>query len=60
MERLPTPEAAQVFESLGTPVCAVKAQIHAGGRGKGYRGVGATCVELAKSADDASELQRVF
>ena len=29
-------DAADAFESLGTPVCAVKAQIHAGGRGKGH------------------------
>ena len=31
-----SPEAARVaFDELGTPVAAVKAQIHAGGRGKG-------------------------
>ncbi len=31
-----TPEQAeQAFEQLGTPVCVVKSQIHAGGRGKG-------------------------
>ena len=28
-------EAAAAFTALGTPICAVKAQIHAGGRGKG-------------------------
>ena len=29
-----TPEEASLaFQSIGTPVCAVKAQIHAGGRG---------------------------
>ena len=28
-------EAARAFEELGTPVAVVKAQIHAGGRGKG-------------------------
>ncbi|MEM1228702.1 MAG: ADP-forming succinate--CoA ligase subunit beta [Planctomycetota bacterium] len=28
-------DAAAAFEKLGTPVCVVKAQIHAGGRGKG-------------------------
>ena len=28
-------EAAAAFTELGTPVCVVKAQIHAGGRGKG-------------------------
>jgi succinyl-CoA synthetase beta subunit len=28
-------EAAQVADDLATEVCVVKAQIHAGGRGKG-------------------------
>ncbi|HEY3319059.1 MAG TPA: ADP-forming succinate--CoA ligase subunit beta [Planctomycetota bacterium] len=28
-------EAVSAFESLGTPMCVVKSQIHAGGRGKG-------------------------
>ncbi|MFM8413558.1 MAG: ATP-grasp domain-containing protein, partial [Planctomycetota bacterium] len=28
-------EAAAAYTALGTPICAVKAQIHAGGRGKG-------------------------
>ncbi|HBP81521.1 MAG TPA: succinate--CoA ligase subunit beta, partial [Planctomycetaceae bacterium] len=50
-------EAADAFESLGTPVCAVKAQIHAGGRGKGHvEGSEQRGVELAKSADDASRI----
>ncbi|RJP74911.1 MAG: ADP-forming succinate--CoA ligase subunit beta [Candidatus Zixiibacteriota bacterium] len=30
-----TEEAVQVYRQLGTGVCAVKSQIHAGGRGKG-------------------------
>jgi succinyl-CoA synthetase beta subunit len=43
-------EAAAAFTALGTPVCAVKAQIHAGGRGKGrVPGSGQHGVELAKS-----------
>jgi len=40
-------EAAQAFTALGTPVCVVKAQIHAGGRGK------AGGVKVVKSADEA-------
>ena len=50
-----TPEEASLaFQSLETPVCAVKAQIHAGGRGKGsVKGSEQRGVELAKSADDA-------
>ncbi|MEM8946986.1 MAG: ADP-forming succinate--CoA ligase subunit beta [Planctomycetota bacterium] len=49
-------EAAAAFEKLGGPIAVVKAQIHAGGRGKGtiktnpeQRGV-----QLVKSADEAS------
>jgi succinyl-CoA synthetase beta subunit len=48
-------EAAWAFETLGAPVAVVKAQIHAGGRGKGtvqddpeQRGV-----QLVRSADEA-------
>ncbi len=51
-------EAAQAFASLGKPVAVVKAQIHAGGRGKGtvlgdsaQRGV-----QLVRSADEAREV----
>lgn len=40
-------EAAAAFTALGTPVCVVKAQIHAGGRGK------AGGVKVVKSAADA-------
>jgi succinyl-CoA synthetase beta subunit len=50
-------EAAAAFTALGTPVCAVKAQIHAGGRGKGkVQGSEQRGVELAKSADDARRI----
>jgi succinyl-CoA synthetase beta subunit len=50
-------EAAHAFESLGAPVCAVKAQIHAGGRGKGQvEGSEQRGVELAKSPEDASRI----
>ena len=51
-------EAAAAFIALGTPICAVKAQIHAGGRGKGtikgnesQRGV-----ELVKTREDAKRV----
>ena len=43
-------EAYQAAQDLGTDVVVVKAQIHAGGRGKGGG------VKLAKSADEAREL----
>jgi succinyl-CoA synthetase beta subunit len=43
-------EARAVAERLGTPVVVVKAQIHAGGRGKGGG------VKLARSADEAALL----
>ena len=43
-------EARTVAQRLGTPVVVVKAQIHAGGRGK------AGGVKLARSADQAAEL----
>ncbi len=50
-------EAAAAFTTLGTPVCAVKAQIHAGGRGKGkVKGSEQRGVELAKSAADARRI----
>ena len=51
-------EAKKAFESLGGGIAVVKAQIHAGGRGKGtvidnpqQRGV-----QLVKSADDAAKV----
>jgi len=43
-------DARAVAERLGTPVVAVKAQIHAGGRGK------AGGVKIAKSPDEAASL----
>jgi succinyl-CoA synthetase beta subunit len=42
-------EAAQVYQELGRELCVVKAQIHAGGRGKGGG------VKLARSASEAVE-----
>ncbi len=42
-------EARDAFDRLGKPVSVVKAQIHAGGRGKGGG------VKLVKSADEAFE-----
>jgi len=42
-------EAAQVYAELGGELCVVKAQIHAGGRGKGGG------VKLARSAAEAVE-----
>lgn len=56
-------EASQAYQKLGGPVCVVKAQIHAGGRGKGtikehpqQRGV-----QLVKSADEARQVaQRIL
>src|ERR1043165_3877745 len=51
-------EAAAAFKELNVPLAALKAQIHAGGRGKGtvkdnpqQRGV-----QLIKSADEASKV----
>jgi succinyl-CoA synthetase beta subunit len=52
-------EAAAAFTELGAPLCAVKAQIHAGGRGKGKIMVDGQesggGIRLAKSADEAKE-----
>jgi len=42
-------EATKVAEDLGTDVCVVKAQIHAGGRGKGGG------VKVSKGMDAVSE-----
>ena len=53
-------EAAAAFKTLGGPIAVVKAQIHAGGRGKGttkeneaQRGV-----QLVKSAEEAATVAR--
>jgi succinyl-CoA synthetase beta subunit len=43
-------EAVKAAQALGTKVCVVKAQIHAGGRGKGGG------VKLAKSVDEVRDL----
>ncbi|MFM7249596.1 MAG: ADP-forming succinate--CoA ligase subunit beta [Planctomycetaceae bacterium] len=52
-------EASAAFTALGAPLCAVKAQIHAGGRGKGtVKGSAQRGVELARSADDAARIAR--
>jgi succinyl-CoA synthetase beta subunit len=51
-----TPEAAaKAFETLGGPIAVVKAQIHAGGRGKGTtkENQAQHGVQLVKSADEA-------
>jgi succinyl-CoA synthetase beta subunit len=45
-------EAGEIARRLGTPVVVVKAQIHAGGRGKGGG------VKIAKSPDEAEALAR--
>ena len=45
-------EAERAAKDLGTKVVVVKAQIHAGGRGKGGG------VKLAKSADEAEQIAR--
>src|SRR3954468_19342663 len=42
-------EAAAAFKQFGVPMCVVKAQVYAGGRGK------AGFVKLVKSADEARE-----
>jgi succinyl-CoA synthetase beta subunit len=48
--------AAEAFRQLGGEIAVVKAQIHAGGRGKGkIKGTKQRGVELVKSASDAAE-----
>ena len=47
-------EAGEIARRLGGPVCVVKAQIHAGGRGKGGG------VKLAKSPDEAESMAKVM
>ena len=51
-------EAASAFEKLGGSLAVVKAQIHAGGRGKGKTAGGQAGVELVKSADDAQRVAK--
>ncbi|MCL4321293.1 MAG: ADP-forming succinate--CoA ligase subunit beta [Deltaproteobacteria bacterium] len=43
-------EAYKAYQTLSSPVCAVKAQVHAGGRGK------AGGVKIAKSADETRSI----
>ncbi|MDA8053547.1 MAG: ADP-forming succinate--CoA ligase subunit beta [Deltaproteobacteria bacterium] len=43
-------EAYKAYQTLSSPVCAVKAQVHAGGRGK------AGGVKIAKSADETKSI----
>ena len=50
-------EAAAAFDKLGGPIAVVKAQIHAGGRGKGtIKSSDQHGVELVKSADAAKRV----
>ncbi|MEN0110537.1 MAG: ADP-forming succinate--CoA ligase subunit beta [Planctomycetota bacterium] len=50
-------EAAAAFGELGGPIAVVKAQVHAGGRGKGtIRGTDQRGVELVKTAEDAKRV----
>jgi succinyl-CoA synthetase beta subunit len=45
-------EAVDAAKRLGSPICVVKAQIHAGGRGKGGG------VKIAKSANEVEQLAK--
>src|SRR5215208_8124435 len=45
-------EAAQAFKDINAPMCVVKAQVYAGGRGK------AGFVKLVKSADEARDADK--
>ena len=47
-------EAGKAARRLGTPITVVKAQIHAGGRGKGGG------VKVARSAEEAEQLAKVI
>ena len=51
-------EAAAAYDKLGGSLAVVKAQIHAGGRGKGKTAGGQAGVELVKSADDAKRVAK--
>lgn len=56
-----TPEAAaEAYKELNSPVAVVKAQIHAGGRGKGtvLENPSQRGVQLVKSADEAATVAR--
>ena len=47
-------EVPEIVKRLGTPVTVIKAQIHAGGRGKGGG------VKIAKSVDEAEQFARTM
>ncbi|MCC6509467.1 MAG: ADP-forming succinate--CoA ligase subunit beta [Pirellulaceae bacterium] len=53
-------EAADAFTKLGSPIAVVKAQIHAGGRGKGtiIGNANQRGVQLVKSADEAATVAK--
>ena len=54
-------EAADAFRKLGGPLAVVKAQIHAGGRGKGtVKETGSRGVVLAKSVDEVFEKSKAI
>jgi succinyl-CoA synthetase beta subunit len=55
-------EAAAAFKELGGPVAVVKAQIHAGGRGKGTFAENPSQhgVQLVKSADEAKAVAKAM
>src|SRR5262245_30958800 len=46
--------AAQAYRTLGSPIAGVKAQIHAGGRGKGGG------VKVVQSAEEARDVARAI
>ena len=51
-------DADKAARDLGGPVWVVKAQIHAGGRGKGRSAGGVKAVSIAKSVDEVVERRR--
>lgn len=54
-------EAAAAFKQLGGPIAVVKAQVHAGGRGKGtIKGTEQRGVELVKTAEDAARVAKAL
>jgi succinyl-CoA synthetase beta subunit len=54
-------EATAAFKQLGGPIAVVKAQVHAGGRGKGtIKGTQQRGVELVKTAEDAARVAKAL
>lgn len=49
-------QAAEAFEQLQAPAAVVKAQIHAGGRGKGRTAEGQSGVQRVRSAGEAQQV----